>query len=259
MDGVDDVAFLAGSEPRGALLAALADDGGLTKDELVDRCEAARVTVTRNLDQLAERGYVAETEGRYRLTSLGSFLAGDFLSLVETAGVADHLAPLLSRLSADELDLDPRILADAEVTVSTDAHPYAPADRHSEAFETASRARLLLPEVGAREMDAAADRVLSGALELEFVVDPDVAETLRTALADRFGRLQARDNVAAYVHEAEVPCFIGLVDGTVQLGVSDDDGIPRALAESDAEAARAWAEATYESFRAAAEPLGAVG
>lgn len=255
MDGVDDVSFLAGSEPRASIVAALAAEGALSRDELVDRCGAARVTVGRNLDRLTERGLAVEDAGTYRLTALGDALAADFLDLLDTAAATADLAPLLEHLPPDALDLDPLALADAEVVVSTAANPYAPAERHAASLETAGRVRQVLPAVSGQSMEASADRILAGDLEMEVVVTPAVAETLLTDLADKFAPLRDCEHHTTHVYDGEVPYFLGLVDDAVQIGVSDDEGIPRALAVTTSDRVGEWAESTWEDHVAAAEPL----
>lgn len=254
MDGVDDIAFLAGSEPRVAVLSALFHEGKLEKDELVERVDAARVTVNRNLDRLSDRGLVTSSGRVWRLTPLGAFLAEDFLTAVETAGTAEGLAPVLSRLPPAAFDLDPRALSGARVTASTAAHPYAPVERHGETVMAADRARLLLPAVSPRLMDESSEQLQNGTLEMELVVSASVAATFRSKLADRLIELRSTGNFEVYETDETVPFYLGLVDGGVQIGVSDDDGIPRAIAESDADRVRSWGESTYESYRTAAEP-----
>lgn len=255
MEPTDEIAFLAGSEPRAAIVAALARDGPLSTDALVDRSEAARVTVTRNLEQLAERGHVVERPDGHRLTPLGDLLADEFLALVETVETAAPLAPVLSRLPPEAFDLDPRALAGASVTVSTDANPYAPATTHAERLASASRARLLLPALNPPELRADEPRLRSGALEVEMLVSPAVAAKLRGELSALVADLFDAEGLTVYECDRPVPFFLGIVDETVQVGVADDEGIPRALAETDDAAVREWATATLEAYLADAEPF----
>lgn len=247
MDAIDDIAFLAGSRERAAVLAALEQEGGLPKDGLVERCDAARVTVSRNLERLADRGYVRADGDHWRLTPLGELVAGEFLALADSVGTAGELEPVLRRLTADAFDLDPSALAGARVTESTAASPYAPAERHAETLLAAERARMVLPAISAQSMRDTRDPIVRGALSLELVVAPSVARTFRTDLADLVGDLLATGNVTIHEAEGAVPFFLGLLDGTVQIGVSDDEGIPRALAETDAEPVFSWAETRFES------------
>lgn len=255
MEATEAIAFLAGSEQRAALVAALYRDGPLGTDALVDRCDAARVTVTRNLEKLRDRGFVVERPEGHGLTRLGELLAEDFLALVDTVETAAELEPVLRRLPPDTVDLDPAALAGATVTVSTDADPYAPARVHAERLSNASEARLLLPAVDPAAMREDEPRFRSGELSVEMVVSPSVAETLRGELSDLVRDVFDAEGLSVYETDREVPFFIGIVDGLVQVGVADEEGIPRALAETDDEAAVSWAEETLDAFRADAVPF----
>lgn len=255
MDAADDIAFLAASEQRGAVLAALYRDAPLTRGELSDRCGAARVTVGRNLEKLRERGIVREGPDGFDLTALGDALAADFVEVAETVSVADDLAPVLRHVPRESFDLDVVALADADVTVSTRADPYAPVVRHERSLREAERARLLLPAVGVEPLSTATDRADAGELSQEVVVSSDVASTLRTEeFRDLVDRILRTDDSTVLVYDGEVPYYLGLVDDTVQIGV-DEGEIPRALAESDAEPVRTWAEETYRSYRSEAVPF----
>lgn len=255
MEATETIAFLAGSEPRVALVEALYRDPPLGTGALVDRCDAARVTITRNLEKLRDRGLVVDGTDGYRLTPLGALVAEEFLALVDTVETADELEPVLRRLPTGAFDLDPRALADAEVTVSTAANPYAPATRHAETLLTSSRARLLLPAVNAQAMADLTDHLDSEGVEFVFVVSADVAAKFRGELSEHAAELREADGLSLYEYDGDVPYFLGLVGGTVQIGVADEEGIPRALAESDAEEVRSWAEETYQSYRSDAEPF----
>lgn len=256
MTAVDVIAFLAASDQRVAVVRALRREGPMTRAELVERAEAARVTVSRNLERLQDRDLVVDEGGRYALTPVGELLAEEFLELVEVAGTAEELAQVLGHVAPEELDFDLRSLANADVTVASRADPYAPIDRHRRTLTRADEARTLLPAVGSGPMEVVVERVGGGELEIEMVVSPDVAVTLLSdTFASRVQRLFETGDYALYVYDGEVPYYLGVVDGTVQLGVDDESGIPLALLEADAQEVRTWAEETYRRYRTAATSI----
>lgn len=53
----------------------------------------------------------------------------------------------------------------------------------------------------------------------------------------------------------EVPFCLGIVDGLVQIGVEDDEGVPRALAESSSDELREWARERFAAFEQRASEL----
>lgn len=256
MNAVDTIAFLAGSEQRAAIIATLRRAGPLTRSELADRCDAARVTVSRNLEQLRERDLAVTEGGEHHLTPVGKLLAEEFCSFLETVETAGELAPVLRHVPPDEFDLDPRALTDADVTVATRSNPYAPVDRHERTLANAGEARLLLPAAGIRPVETSADRVVAGELAVEMVVSGAVAATLGDEeFAEHVERMFDAGGISLAVYDGGIPYYLGLVDGTVQLGVDDESGVPQALLESDAEDVREWAEDRYRTHRSAADAL----
>lgn len=259
MEAPETIAFLAASAPRACVLASLYRDGPLDRGELAERCDAARVTVGRNLRKLRERGLVRQSDGEgeasYRLTPLGELLADGFLALVETVELAGDLAPVLRRLPPEAFDLNPRSLAGADVTEATSADPYAPVMRHARSLETASRVRQVTRALEPQLFEAAADRIVAGDLRMEVVVSADAAAALRTTYAEQLERMLATDRFDVHVYRGEVPFFLAVLDDVVQIGVEAPTGGPRALAETAATPVREWARSTYRSFRAGATPF----
>lgn len=256
-DPVDAVSFLARSPNRVAVLDALRRGGPLDRRVLRDRFDVARTTLQRNLDALAERGWVRETDAGYVATPAGAAVARDLATLRDTMDAAGRLRPVLQWLPDDALDLDLHALADADVVTADSSDPYAPVDRHVDALERADRVRALLPAVGLRAMAAARERVRADGSEYDLVVEPGVADTLRhdPGYAAGVDELVASGQVAVRVHDGEIPYYLGLLDDAVQLGVSDATGMPRALLESDDATVRDWASGVYDEYRADADPV----
>lgn len=256
-DPLDAVAFLARAPNRAALLDALRRDGPLDRRALRDRFDAARTTLGRNLDALEERGWVTTDDGGYAVTPAGAAVADDFAALRDTAEAAGRLQPALEWLTADAFPATLDAFADAAVVTADGGDPYAPVNRHVAALRSAERVRCLLPVVGLNALDAARERVRAGESEHELVVDSTVADVLRSdpSYAPGVEELAASDRVAVHVCDDDVPFYLGVLDDLVQVGVSDDDGVPRALVETDDAAARAWAAETYRSYRDRADRL----
>lgn len=254
-DALDDLRFVSQSPTRARLLATLAEAGPTSRTDLRDGVDASRTTVSRNLDVLVERGWVTESDAEYRATPGGELLASALEEFLATAETVDRLEPFFEWLPADCADLSWEWFADADVYPSTPSDPYAPVDRHAERLETATRLRCLLPQVGLRPMRALG-RELTG-FDHEVVVSPAVGETLRTEpkYVEGVKAVAARGRVRFYVSEEPIPTYVGLFDDDVQIGVSDDDGVPRAMVETSDERVRRWAEDQYEAYLASAEPL----
>lgn len=89
------------------------------------------------------------------------------------------------------------------------------------------------------------------------MVERSVAQVLQSKeeYADLVEEMEETGRIEIRVVNDSIPYYVGLLDETVQIGVEDDDGVPRALLETDSDEAREWAEQTYERYRQASEPL----
>ncbi|WP_152421333.1 helix-turn-helix transcriptional regulator [Natronococcus amylolyticus] len=255
--GVDGMCFLTQSSVRIRLLETLYDEQRLRKRELRGRFDASRVTVRRNVAALEERDLVAVTGRTCEITPLGELVVEDVLPALSLVDVVERLRPFVRWFPDDELEFDLRALEDATVIAASSSDPYAPVNRHIEAMEHADRFRCLLPAVGLPAMTVARDRVVDGGSEHELIYGREIAVTVRSQpeyerLIDEM--LESR-NCELYVADRGLEFYLGLFEDGVQLGVENDDGVPRALVETDAEEVREWAERTYDRYRTRADPL----
>jgi predicted transcriptional regulator len=253
------VEYLSRSPVRVRLLAALRA-GPVTRAELRDRLDVARTTVGRNVDRMAGLGWIEETPEGPRLTALGAFVVAEFRDLLDAFAVGDDLAPLLERIPADEFDLDPARLADARVTVATDAQPLAPIDRVTTIRADSDSLRELSSVVVADSAEQVRERVASAGPDatVEVVLEAATVETARSNpdYRETFEAAVEADPIDVYRYDGSFPFLLALFDDRIALGVTDERGTPVALVESDEPAVRTWAERRYEAYRADAEQLG---
>lgn len=252
-----DVEYLARSAARVEIVRALREGGELSRRDLREAVSASRSAVQRGVDGLVEKGWVRADGRTYELSAVGRLVAEDFERLLETAGLAQRLEPITEWLDDRELDFDLRALADATVTTATDGDPYAPVTRHLAGVEATETFRALLPSTGIQPL-----RRMRKCLVEEtdrshaLIVDRGVAETLRS---DEFRpvveEVLATGRCEIRVLDGEFDHYLGLLDGGVQIGIEDDDGIPRALVETDRESVRSWAERRFERAHAESDPL----
>lgn len=255
VDGREKAASLVRSKVRVELLRRLRE-GTATRYELRDALDCSRTTVDRNLDHLAEAGWVRRIEEGYAITTSGTFALETALEFVETVGVAARLEPILRWIPRSEFDVDLRHLSGAEMTLPGEATPHAALDRHTAAIEGCSRFRGILPVTSAQQFERQYDRTRSGEMATEFVVPPTVADVFLTdpRFADMTAELRDLDTFSVYVTDEGIPYYLGVVDETVQIGVGKD-GRPRGLLETDSETVREWAHRTIDEYRESAVPL----
>jgi predicted transcriptional regulator len=257
IDGLDEIASIARSSNRVRILEQLYQEEHLRKHEISERINASRTTLGRNLDYLLDQGWVSNTNGEYSITPTGELVVSDFLELIDTVNSAKRIQPFLESQPLDELGLDVQALKGAQITSSTRSDPYAPVRRHVETVSSADRFRALLPTVGPNALESAKKRLQNGDAHHEVVVNSDVAELFRTQreYSELIQPLLETDHVDIHVSERRIPCYIGIVDGSVQIGANNENGIPHALLETDSQAAREWAKCLFEEFRVEARPF----
>lgn len=254
---VEEMEFLTRSEIRPRLLRALRGGGRSTRTELRREFDVSRTTLQRNLNALAERGWIRNANNQYWIAPCGAMIADGFDSFHETMCAAERLRPSLRWISPEDLDVALADLADAEVVVSDPSDPYAPVNTHVEALKTAERVRAVLPSVGRDAVEVAAGRIEAGHARYELVVSEGCLDVLlEDPKYTRYvnGMLDSR-RFSVAVTDREIPYYLGVLDESVQIGVEDADGIPRALVETDAESVRAWADRTVSSYSEDARPV----
>lgn len=261
MDDADEpieaIGFLARSANRWWILRTLRDTGPMSERELREKGDATRTTLQRNLVTLEEQDWINQpTQRTYALTLAGEAIVEQFETFTQTVEVTERLASLLEWIPQDSFDLDLHHLADATISVSTNADPYAPVNDHMRAMKEGETFRCMVPAIGLPAMTVSRDCVERGC-EHTIVVDPDAAETLRTDenYADVVADLTESDCCTLLEAADPVPYYLGIADDVVQIGVGDDEGKPQALVESRSDAVRSWAEETLDTYVDGARPL----
>jgi predicted transcriptional regulator len=234
----------------------LAEAGAATQRDLRDRLDASRTTVSRSLQSLEEREWVEADGNTYRLTPVGITVAEAFSGMLETIRTIEELSEFLRWFPTDEFAPDFLEADDVTVTTSTDGDPYAPARRQSEILQRADRLRILLPSVDLEGTKTITERITNEELEAETVIAPELEATMESAeFAPFVRRMLETGRATMLVSPTELPFYLGLTDdGCVQIGVEDDDGLPRSLLETTDGDVMEWAESVYRKYRAEAEP-----
>ena len=254
-DAIEDVEFLVRSPTRVQLLVELADEPR-SKRELRAQLGVDRTTVQRNLDALGDRGWIRRNGTSYALDPCAELLVEEFGAFVEAVQLADRLQPVLRLIDPELLDLDVRAFADADVTTAKPGDPWAMVNAHVRRLAAMDEATILIPLTGLNAKRTLHDRVVDHGARVELIISPSVLETFQTDpdYVPYYEAMRESGRAEYRVYEDEIPCYLGIIDEVVQLGV-DEDGEPRALLESRNDAVVAWAERTLSGFREEAEPV----
>lgn len=247
----DQILFLARARSRVQILRYLAESGPTTQRKLRSELDASRTTVSRSLKSLTAKRWVENVDNTYRLTRTGEVITAEFTGLLDTMKAVEKLDEFYRWFPSDVEAPDFLDVSDVEVTYSTNAAPYAPARKQSEILHTADRLRILLPATDLESTELIAEQVTERGLDLETVVTPDVEAVLDS---DEFVPLVSEmvesGNSKIFVARTTLPFYLGLADDyRVQIGLADDDGLPRVLLETTDENIREWAAGLYRDYR----------
>lgn len=254
---LEDVEFLVRSTNRLATLDALAG-ATRTRNQLREATGSSRVTMSRILGDLEDRGWAVRTDEGYEATPAGAAVARELRRLFGNLDAVGGLGSTLRWLPVGEFDFELSRLRDAAVLVPTDTDLTATVTRMARRVREAERVRNVATGISAPVVDAYLDAAAAGDRSLESVMharvfglvedDPELAERLRAMVAADPITVRRYDGDAASV-------MLTICDDLVLFcGRSPDARAPEVL-ETDDDRVRTWAERYFERLRADAEPL----
>ena len=259
-DAIESVAFLARSEHRVRVLSLL-EDGARTRDEISEGVGVTRVTLSRILGDLEDRGLIARypAENEYGLTRFGELVYRDFNRLLGTVSIGQAYPDIVNRLPTDWFDFDLRYLADGELVAGDEADPMSAARVVANAVQNASSRKALLGTFLSLPFHTF-EEALRGGDEPDgaVVFDSNVAETMLTD-SNLLNRWQTIESIAGspvyYRIDERVPCGIALIDGTVFLTVDGERGKEFDVIRCTHPEVVEWADGIIDEYRTEATPL----
>jgi predicted transcriptional regulator len=232
---------------RAPMLRAL-QEGPLDRRALERRLDVSKSTAHRNTTALAEWGLLERVDGAYELTEFGEAVAEVVATFVADMQTTSRLAPLFEAVA----DVRPRCpveaFSDATVTTAEHGDPFGPLARFVSLVEATETLRMFDSyAVAPTYMDDIHGRVLDG-LVTEVVEQPDVALDVMENYPRKCVELCASEFLTMRLHES-LPFGLVIFDSRIGIGIRDrDTGVPRAFVDTDAPAARAWAETLFDSY-----------
>lgn len=254
----DDITFLARSEHRVWIMNTLKESGQTSWEELRAKSSASRTTLQRNLNELESRGWIKKSPPRYHsLTLPGKCVTERYSELVKTVRATNQLDSDLEWFLSDTFDFDVRQIADADVTTSSEANPYAPIDRQLDVMQSADTFRWLVSTLGMQSMRVVRNCVLDRHELHVVIVDPAVADLIQSEqeYMDITDDLISSSCCEILVAQDEIPFYLGISDSVVQIGAQDDNGLLQAIVETERNEMREWALETLEEYRRSAMKL----
>ncbi len=247
---IDDIAYLTRSEHRAPALIALTVRPR-SRSELWEMTGVSESTIRRTLSEFERRDWVIRDGYQYEATELGGFVASAMADLIDRVETERKLRDVWRLLPNEESGFTMEMCADATVTVADPEQPSRPITRFCALLEETDRLRCTGLDVAM--LDACkhelCDRVLEG-MDTELINPPRVANYIREHCPDLFAEALESGNLDLRLND-DLPTFgVGIFDDGVAIVGYDPEGVTvRVLVDTDAPAAREWAESVFTAHR----------
>lgn len=253
---LDDIAFLARSNHRIAVMTELAD-GERTRRELRDAVDVSRPTLGRVLEGFEERSWVSRDDRRYALTPIGQVIVEEFGELMDTVETLQEIGELAPHLPLEAIDFDLRRLAEARITTPTATDSTAHVRREEMLAERADEIRFFCNAAHPYMIEVYRDRVVEDGQRLEAVIAGDALDAagddpeMRSLLDD----LLASERTSVHRYDGAFSAMVGVLGETAVITPIDGSGRPLGIIETDDEVIRDWVEETIDVHKAQAEEI----
>ncbi|WP_436345686.1 helix-turn-helix transcriptional regulator [Natronorubrum sp. FCH18a] len=252
---LDDIAFLANSENRVAVLRTLAE-APASHDEIRDRIGASRVTTARILREFEDREWITRSGQECTITPAGEWVCDEFTRLLDEIAAERRLRKPLQWLPSDLLTFDVRRLRDAEVVVLEESDATAIIRRILEYRRSSDRIRGVTRMVAPVFIENDWESTVHGDTRLEQVITPGVLDTIRnhSTAAKQLREMLDETDVHVSVY-ADIPISVGIYDAAVGIDLTDEEGVVKAGLVTEDETVREWAVDLFERCRDEARPV----
>jgi predicted transcriptional regulator len=253
---LEDVEFLARSPHRVRALRALRA-GSADRDDLRAATDASKATVSRLLNEFEDRNWVVRDGHAYELTDSGEFVAERFLQLVEEMDVEHALRDVWQWFPSELLGCTMSLFAGAVITFPESLSPYETLPRNAELVKTARSARFFSKRSPKPTTIELFLRNAAAGMEVEMIFPSAVIDYMVDVIDGNLIEAAVDSSHLTVLGHESLPtdAAIGIADDRMSVAARDEEGVVRAMVDTDAPEAVAWGESIYEEVRAEARPI----
>lgn len=220
----------------------------LDRRELEDRLGVSVTTSYRITRALEDRALIEKTNGRYEITETGQEILESVSVFESNVRTAVSLGPVLTALREEGPSVDLDAFAGATVTTST-GYTHSPQNRTLELFEEADTIRFFRADTVYPSFLGDLQRRFDEGVDTEGIMPPEQAAAMLAEFPERAMEACNNANHSMNLHH-DLWYNLAIYDERISIGVIDvDTGICDTLVDTDAPAARRWAEEVYESYK----------
>ncbi len=249
-EALEDIEFLTRSKHRVIVLAALARRPQ-SRADLRAMTGVSRSTIGRTLREFEDRRWVVKDGDQFEASQLGAYFAAAMADLIDRAETEQTLRDVWQWLPDKDSGFTIEMCADATVTVADADNPYRPVNRFLALARETDSYRFVGCDVGLIEpCKTEFKQLILDGMQTEVIDSPGLVQYMRSTDPELFAEAFESGNFTLRVHD-DLPAYgVGLLDDrTVISGYDVESGTVRVLIDTDASAARAWAESVYETYR----------
>lgn len=253
---VDDIAFLANSANRIAILRSL-EDGPHSRHVIMEKTDVSRVTLGRILDELEARRWIVQNGQVCEITALGTWVVEEYTAFSKAIEAERELRHVYHWFPEQGFGFNIRCLADASITLVSRADASAPISKLVEQFDIGGTFRAFSFAITSQFLEACWRHVMDATVTWEWVFTTDVLHVLKNnpKMASRSLDMLGSGRAEYRHYEGTIPYVTIISSETVNLRLADDEGAATALIQSGHEDVRSWAESTFDSYWAEGIPV----
>lgn len=226
----------------------------MTRPALHEETGISQPTLGRILEPFRDRNWVERRGQEYALTPWGELVVDEFDGLLDTVETIQHLDNVIQLLPTDEMDFDVRRFGSATITTPQTGDVLRHVRRAEELLSGADHVRIAADTIAPNSLEEQRDRVVNASeddLVIESVITGDAIEQ---AFADRrlvgFIRdLLESGQAPVYRYDGTIPMTFATADEIAILAPTDEQGMPRALIETEDEVIRAWVDEQFDLYK----------
>jgi predicted transcriptional regulator len=250
----------ARSEARGAvvqresILGALGDEP-MDKPALVDRLGVSRSTIDRGIRDLETHDLVTRTPNGFAVTPIGKAVYRAYERFERRLTDIEEMQTVLAHVDAED-DLDPAVLADAEVYLEDAPAPDNVAFQLSKISARADTARSVTRTISrARSAKRLYNAVVNHGMAFEAVYTVDMASFIGAWGTEDRKEMAESGNYRAFVSDEDAPFTVFIYEQSetghadVCVFVYDEDDELVGVILNDTDRAVEWGEAYFQRFR----------
>lgn len=253
-DHFDQIAYLVSSPNRVTLLRTL-DDEPRRQAELSNQCDISRTTVHRAIENMVERGWITQDDGKYHLTFIGHALVEQYTEFETAFKAVNEKRPFFESFKGD-IDIPASLLSQFELTKNTPENPHA----HMTVFRDAAKQEVdhfsgVLP-IASPAYNQIARGMFENETEMELIIDQGALKANQSSYQDKLFEAVHAEQFHLYVHPETLNLALAMFDDeAAMIAAMDEEKRAYAGLDGTTDEIVSWADSVFAKLREESQPI----